>query len=208
MAKKARVKGRRLTPSKRPQMEISLAGIRGDVDMYGPNDPTASRVHITVKSLEILDHIKSSTWKKFLTEMKADSRGNMRETDADMVRIELVAVRPSLPSLEAENRLRLKILPLRLHVDQDALDFLKRFFNFSMPAQTPAPASPTAVKKAAPNEPFFRERSPLVTDIKLTNHRARRGLPDRIEARLQAEACGLCGASRRSNHRVDEFLPL
>lgn len=154
--RKARLKGRRLTRSKRPQIEIFMTGIRGDVDIYGSGDPTASKVHLTVKSLEILDHIKTSTWKKFLTEMKADSRGNMRETDADMIRIELVAVRPSLPSLSEENRLRMKFLPLRLHVDQDALDFLKRFSKFTMPPhQISAPT--IAVKKAASGEPFFRD---------------------------------------------------
>jgi autophagy-related protein 2 len=103
---KTRLKGRRLARSKRPQIEIALRGVRAEVDVFGPEDQVASRVNARVKSLEILDHIKTSTWKKFLTEMKADSRGNIRETDADMVRVELVAVRPSLPNTEEEYRLK------------------------------------------------------------------------------------------------------
>lgn len=105
-AKRTRLHGRRLTRSKKGQIEISLSGIKSDIDIYGPEDDIASRLHATVQSMEILDHIKTSTWKKFLTEMKADSRGNMRETDADMVRVELTAVRPSLPSPSEESRLR------------------------------------------------------------------------------------------------------
>jgi autophagy-related protein 2 len=104
--RKTRLKGKRLTRSKKAQMEIDLEAIRLDYDAFAKDSPKSSRLHVTVGSMEILDHIKTSTWKKFLTEMKADSRGNVRETDADMVRVELTGVRPSLPSLEEEFRLR------------------------------------------------------------------------------------------------------
>jgi autophagy-related protein 2 len=152
--KGTRLRGKRLTRSKKPQIEISLQDIRTSVDLYDAEDPTASRLHAQVKSLEILDHIKTSTWKKFLTDLKGDGRGNVRETDADMVRIELSSVRPNLPHTEEEKRLKAKILPLRLHVDQDALDFLKRFFSFKAPtaAQVVVPAKTTSSP-----EPFFRE---------------------------------------------------
>ena len=93
-----RLRGKRLTRSKKPLIEIGFHVINIDFDVFGPNDPTASRLHATVKSMEILDHIKTSTWKKFLTEMKSDSRGNVRETDADMVRIEMMTVRPGVTS--------------------------------------------------------------------------------------------------------------
>lgn len=104
--KSLKLRGRKLTRSKRPQIEISLDKVRADYDLNKPSNAVASRIHLTVGRMEILDHIKTSTWKKFLTEMKADSRGNVRETDADMIRVELVAVRPSLPSLEEENRFK------------------------------------------------------------------------------------------------------
>ena len=41
-----------------------------------------------------------------------------------------------------------KILPLKLHVDQDALDFLKKFFSFSDPDAEPS---------SSKDETFFRE---------------------------------------------------
>jgi autophagy-related protein 2 len=102
----SRLNGKRLTRSKKAQIEINLDGIKADYDIYDPTHDIASRVHTTIQSLEILDHIKTSTWKKFLTEMKSDARGNVRETDADMVRIELVSVRPSPPSSTEESRLK------------------------------------------------------------------------------------------------------
>nr|ODN96840.1 hypothetical protein L204_03549 [Cryptococcus depauperatus CBS 7855] len=158
--KKTRLKGKRLTRSKKPQIEINVSGIKADIDVYQPEDPTALRIHVLAKELDILDHIKTSTWKKFLTEMKADSRGNIRETDADMVRVELVGVR--LEEDEEELRLRVKILPLRLHVDQDALDFLKRFFSFK------APSSPSESQNySSPPGPYFQHVEIFPIQLKL-----------------------------------------
>jgi autophagy-related protein 2 len=101
--------GKRLTRSKRGQIEFALGGLKADVDMYAPDDETSARIHIAASSFEILDHIKTSTWKKFLTEMKSDSRGNVRETDADMVRLEVLNVRPNLPSTDEEIRVRVSV---------------------------------------------------------------------------------------------------
>lgn len=171
-SRKPRLRGKKLVRSKKPQIEIALERLKAEVDLFPAMSSTASKIHVTVGAMEILDHIKTSTWKKFLTEMKADGRGNVRETGADMVRVELVGVRPSLPSLEEEYRLRVshgrpccgdevfethvqaRILPLKLHVDQDALDFLKRFFSFTMPGTTPAP-----VEGKTSAEPFLRKTS-------------------------------------------------
>jgi autophagy-related protein 2 len=61
---------------------------------------------VTVRNLEILDHIKTSTWQKFLTELRSDSRGNIRETDSNMVRVELRTVRPVQNHPSEEARLR------------------------------------------------------------------------------------------------------
>jgi autophagy-related protein 2 len=194
-----RLRGRRLTRSRKPQIEITLSGIKADLDLFTKEEETASRLEVTVKSAEILDHIKSSTWKKFLTEMKADSRGNVRETDADMIRVQLVGVRPSVGS-EVENRLRVstgsvrvrgklmwcclgqaKFLPLRLHIDQDALDFLKRFFAFSAP---PVLQLPT---KRPSSEPFFRELQLYSHCSANSSLRTRGDLSCRAQAGLQAQ---------------------
>ncbi|OCF39156.1 hypothetical protein I317_07055 [Kwoniella heveanensis CBS 569] len=166
--KKTRLKGKRLTRSKKAQIEIALSDLRASVDLYEKEDETASKVEVKIKELDILDHIKTSTWKKFLMGMKADSRGNVRETDADMVRVELTGVRLENGG-EEEKRLRAKILPLRLHVDQDALDFLKRFFSFKPPNPQPSsstPASPTS-PTTSKNDPFFQHVEIFPIELKL-----------------------------------------
>nr|GAT53224.1 predicted protein [Mycena chlorophos] len=132
-----KVHGKRLTRAKAPSIEFQLMGLEAEVDQYHPDESIVSRTFATVKDLEILDRMGTSTWNKFLSELRSDLRGNVRETDSSMVRVELRSVRPvpGLPSEEA--RLRAKILPLRLYVDQDALDFLKTFFSFKDPYAAP-----------------------------------------------------------------------
>ena len=106
-----RVHGKRLTRSKGPSIEIRLEGLNAEIDNYRPGDTLISRTLILVKDLEILDHIKTSTWKKFLTDMRSDSRGNVRETDSNMARVELLSVRPSPSHPAEEARLRVSIEP-------------------------------------------------------------------------------------------------
>ncbi|CAE6515684.1 unnamed protein product [Rhizoctonia solani] len=126
-------KSRRLNRSRGPRIEILLKGLSASVSQFGPEEATAMRALVTIKDLEILDHIKTSTWNAFLTSMAADSRGNVRETGSNMVRAEFCVVRPIANAAVEEGRLKAKILPIRLHVDQDALDFLKKFFMFKDP---------------------------------------------------------------------------
>ncbi|KAH9966770.1 hypothetical protein BC827DRAFT_1374003 [Russula dissimulans] len=145
-----RLHGRRLTRSRSPSIEIHLSGLFTETVKFVPNDEIVSRTFATVKDVEILDHVKTSTWRKFLTALRSDSRGNIRETGSDMVRIELRSVHPVPGNTSEETRLRVKILPLRLHVDQDALDFLKKFFNFQNPnvPSQPEPRSETYLQRA------------------------------------------------------------
>ncbi|KAF8077884.1 hypothetical protein FPV67DRAFT_1463315 [Lyophyllum atratum] len=155
-----RVHGKRLTRSRGPSMEFHLSGLVAEVDQYMPDAPVVSRTFVTVRDLEILDHIKTSTWKKFLTELRSDSRGNVRETDSNMVRLELRSVRPVPGHHVEEARLRAKILPLRLYVDQDAVDFLKRFFSFKDPHASPAVES-------GDDQIYFQSAEVFPVDLKL-----------------------------------------
>ncbi|KAJ7905574.1 hypothetical protein B0H14DRAFT_2660774 [Mycena olivaceomarginata] len=156
-----KVHGKRLTRSKAPSIEFQLLGVEAEVDQYRPDESLVSRTFVTVKDLEILDHIKTSTWNKFLTELRSDSRGNVRETDSNMVRVELRSVRPvpGHPSEEA----KAKILPLRLYVDQDALDFLKKFFSFKDPQSAP----PAESESNSNGDIYFQLAEIFPIDLKL-----------------------------------------
>lgn len=101
-----RVHAKRLTRSLGPSIEFRLLGVDAEIDQYRPDESLVSRTLATIRDLEILDHIKTSTWKKFLTELRSDSRGNVRETDSNMVRVELRSVRPVPGHPSEEARLR------------------------------------------------------------------------------------------------------
>ncbi|KAL5529268.1 hypothetical protein ACEPAG_5253 [Sanghuangporus baumii] len=149
----------RLDRSQAPSIEFSIRGMAIDFDQYLPGASLASRFLSTIRDIEILDHIKTSTWSTFLTELRSDSRGNIRETDSNMLRVELQTLQPFQGHHEQEARLKAKILPLRLHVDQDALDFLKKFFSFKDGDAEPSPPPD--------NEIFFQHVEIFPIDIKL-----------------------------------------
>ncbi|GES61127.1 autophagy-related protein 2 [Aspergillus terreus] len=128
----------RLSRSKYHKMTFELKGICADLVVFPPDSgETQSSLDVRIKDLEIFDHVPTSTWKKFATYMH---EAGEKESGTSMVHLEVLTVRP-VPELAAsEIVLKATILPLRLHVDQDALDFLSRFFEFR---DDSAPASPS-----------------------------------------------------------------
>ena len=131
----------RLTRSRQHKMTFELKGVSADYSVLPRDSGEAqSSLDVRVKDLDIFDHLPTSTWKKFATYMHDAGE---REIDTNMIHIEALNVKP-VPTLPAtEMLLNLTVLPLRLHVDQDALDFMARFFEFK-DNRTPLPSSPSA----------------------------------------------------------------
>ncbi|RCI05002.1 autophagy- protein 2, partial [Rhizopus stolonifer] len=109
-------------------IEFRLDHVSIDLDVMSDNDPTAMYLNLNIKDVEIIDNIKTSNWKKFLGYMRSDAE--QREMDECMVHIELFSLRPVQHDPQQEFRLKVKLLPIRLYVDQDPLDFLEKFFSF------------------------------------------------------------------------------
>ncbi|KAI1179276.1 ATG C terminal domain-containing protein [Nemania sp. FL0916] len=132
----------RLNRSKRHKITFELKGINVDLVTFPPDSgETQSSIDVRVKDLVVFDHVPTSTWRKFAT---YNQDAGEREMDASMVHIEILNVKP-LPQLAAaEIVMRANVLPLRLHVDQDALDFITRFFEFKDDSK-PTHASPSDV---------------------------------------------------------------
>ncbi|KAK4201446.1 putative autophagy-related protein 2 [Triangularia verruculosa] len=138
----SRSKSLKLGRSKDHKITFELKGVNVDLVTFPPNSgETVSSIDVRVQDLVVFDHVATSTWKKFVT---YDEDAGDREEGANMAHLELLNTKP-VPSMPAsEIVLKVSILPLRLHVDQDALDFITRFFEFKDDS-TPVHASPSDV---------------------------------------------------------------
>lgn len=118
----------KLNRSKHHKISFELQGLAADFVALPPGrGEVQSSIDVRVHKLEIFDNVPTSTWKKFATYLHDAGE---REVDTSMVHVELLNVKP-VPDLAAtEIVMKLTVLPLRLHVDQDALDFMARFFEF------------------------------------------------------------------------------
>ncbi|TQN71351.1 Autophagy-related protein 2 [Colletotrichum shisoi] len=118
----------RLNRSKHHKITFELQGVNVDLIAFPPGSgETQSSIDVRIQTLDVFDHVPTSTWKKFAT---YDQDAGEREMGTNMVHLELLNVKPQMDLAASEMVLRVTVLPLRLHVDQDALDFITRFFEF------------------------------------------------------------------------------
>ncbi|KAK3957056.1 hypothetical protein QBC32DRAFT_358098 [Pseudoneurospora amorphoporcata] len=122
----------KLSRSKNHKITFELKGVNIDVVILPPGNETINTIDVRIHDLDVFDHIRTSTWKKFAM---YDIDAGERELSKHMVHLEVLNVKP-VPDLPAtELVVKVNILPLRLHVDQDALDFITRFFEFKDESQ-------------------------------------------------------------------------
>jgi autophagy-related protein 2 len=140
--------GLKLSRSRHHKMQFELKGVNVDFLLFPPgSDEVQCSIDAKVRDLEIFDNVPTSTWRKFVTYCQD---GGEREFGSDMIRLEVLVVKP-VPELAAtELVVKANILPLRLHVDQDTLDFMTRFFEFKDDSNSSAPA------EKGPEEPFLQ----------------------------------------------------
>ncbi|CAO2657899.1 Nn.00g071590.m01.CDS01 [Neocucurbitaria sp. VM-36] len=147
----------KLERSKHKKIAFSLMGVAVDLIVYPPNTgETINSIDVRVQDLEVFDHVPTSTWKKFVTCQIAPSA---RELSRPMLNLELVTVKPVTDLAASELVIKVTVLPLRLHVDQDALDFITRFFEFKDDS-VPEPAS-------ASEQPFIQRLEVKAVSMKL-----------------------------------------
>ena len=126
----------KLERSRAHKVAFELKGVSADIVVFPPDSTdVVSSVDLRVRDFEIFDNVPTSTWRKFLTHLDDPET---RELSKPMMHIELLNVRTLENFAASEIVLRVSVLPLRLHVDQDALDFITRFFEFKDESASPA----------------------------------------------------------------------
>lgn len=136
--------------SRSSKVDLCINGLCCEFENYHDRKDLVSKTSLNVKSIEILDNVHSSVWKKFMTTQRSETNFE-RESNSSAISVKLRIVRPRPEMPEEEWRIRVKLLPLRFHVDQDTLEFIIEFGNQIILAQ-----SPTAVNSEGDLEPYIQ----------------------------------------------------
>ncbi|KAK6136875.1 hypothetical protein DH2020_029387 [Rehmannia glutinosa] len=116
-------------------LELALSGIGLDYDVYPDGEISASKLSLTIQDFCLNDRSDDAPWKLVLGHYQ--SKQHPRKFSSKALKINLEAVRPDPLIRVEENRLRIAILPMRLHLHQSQLDFLINFFGGKIHQLTP-----------------------------------------------------------------------
>lgn len=107
-------------------MEFHFNKVKFQHEIYPENAQQASRQVLLIHEFEIRDKLSSSQINKFLYQYSSES--NPRQSHANMVSIKALHLRPDSRRNIQETCLKVSLLPLRLNIDQDSMEFLVTFF--------------------------------------------------------------------------------
>jgi autophagy-related protein 2 len=129
----------KLERSRYHKISFEVKGASVDMDVFPPDSgELQSSVDVRLKQFEIFDNVPTSTWKKFLTQQHA---AGTQELARPMVHIQLLSQKTVQERDATDLMIHVAVQPLRLHVDQDALDFITRFTEFKdSTAEPPSPS--------------------------------------------------------------------
>ncbi|RMX69069.1 hypothetical protein DD238_001919 [Peronospora effusa] len=94
----------------------------------------ASHMVLALGDVELLDYISTSQIRKIMCYWKSEAT-HPRESGSSMARLQLTTVRPGANLCE-EHRLKARLLPLRINLDQEVVKFLRQFVPLEDPPAT------------------------------------------------------------------------
>lgn len=147
----------KLGRGKHKRISFELKNVAADFVVFEPGSgETVNSVDVRIEDLVVYDRVPGSTWNKFAL---CDVKPEKREMNRPMVNIALLTVKPAPDLAATELVIEVSILPLRLHVDQFALEFIQRFFAFK---------DDSAASSSGPSEqPFIQRLAVNTVNIRL-----------------------------------------
>ncbi|EPY49556.1 autophagy associated protein Atg2 [Schizosaccharomyces cryophilus OY26] len=139
----------RLGRSKSNKVVVEIIGLMGSFTSLREekvSNEILSELDLGMKDLAIYDHLPSSTWNKFFSR---DSRSPSSKNRNQHMNFKIATVRPVPGLTNTELRVEIGILPSKMYIDQDTLDFLIRFFAFKSEV-------PTEMEAFTRDLPFFQ----------------------------------------------------
>ncbi|KAJ7546728.1 hypothetical protein O6H91_08G051700 [Diphasiastrum complanatum] len=108
-------------------VEVILDGMDLQYDAFPAKGVYASKLLVEIRNVRVYDCSVNAPWRLVLGYYRSSSYP--RETSSKAVKIEMDSVRPNPESPLEEYRLLLSLLPIRLHLDQQHIDFFIDFFS-------------------------------------------------------------------------------
>ena len=127
------------------QLELHLLKIGLSVSLFANDAQFARSISLKIRDIEVFDRVPKSKFRKFFCYQTPDFNHPPRETDSDMIHVTLDAVRVE----KEELRLKIKILPVELHIDQDLIVFLESFFGGGIDSESTKGNSPADTPEKA-----------------------------------------------------------
>ncbi|XP_057787478.1 autophagy-related protein 2 [Salvia miltiorrhiza] len=136
-------------------LELTLSGLCVEYDVYPNGEISASTLSLTIRDFCLYDRSNDAPWKLMLGNYQ--SKKHPRKFSSKAVKLNLEAVRPD-PSIRIEeNRLRIALLPLLLHLHQRQLDFLISFFGGKNTSADSSSSAPLDLSNSG--EPFEKSNN-------------------------------------------------
>ncbi|KAJ0264446.1 Autophagy-related protein 2 [Hirschfeldia incana] len=115
-------------------LELELSGVQCLYEIFPIGGTCTSKLCLMIQDFYLYDRSKAAPWRLVLGYY--NSKDHPRDSSSNAFKLELKAVRPDPDTPLEENRLRVALLPILLHLHQSQLDFLISFFganNFEKP---------------------------------------------------------------------------
>ncbi|CAH8372843.1 unnamed protein product [Eruca vesicaria subsp. sativa] len=107
-------------------LELELSGVQLLYEIFPIGGTCTSKLCFMVQDFYLYDRSKDAPWRLVLGYY--NSKDHPRDSSSNAFKLELKAVRPDPDTPLEENRLRVALLPILLHLHQSQLDFLISFF--------------------------------------------------------------------------------